>query len=127
MTGFQNLAKFSGSYANLFVKLPIMYAVFQTGGKQFRVEPGEKVRIPSLAAEPGSKITFDRVLIASKDGSAVSLGAPLVKGATVTAEVLRHGREKKVIIFKRKRRKGYRLKKGHRQGFTEVRVSEVVI
>ncbi len=104
-----------------------MYAVFQTGGKQFRVEPGERVRIPTLAAEPGSKVTFDRVLVASKDGSAVSVGAPLVKGASVTAEVLRHGRDKKVIIFKRKRRKGYRLKKGHRQGFTEVRVSEVVI
>jgi len=104
-----------------------MYAVFQTGGKQFRVEPGERVRIPTLAAEPGSKVTFDRVLLASKDGSAVSVGVPLVKGASVTAEVLRHGRDKKVIIFKRKRRKGYRLKKGHRQGFTEVRVSEVVI
>ena len=104
-----------------------MYAVFQTGGKQFRVEPGERVRIPSLDAEPGSKVTFDRVLLASKDGSAVSVGAPVVQGASVTAEVLRHGRDKKVIIFKRKRRKGYRLKKGHRQGFTEVRVSEVVI
>ena len=103
-----------------------MYAVFQTGGKQFRVEPGEKVRIPTLAVEPGAKITFDRVLIAS-NGTAVSVGAPLVSGASVTAEVLRHGREKKVIIFKRKRRKGYRLKKGHRQGFTEVRVNEVVI
>jgi large subunit ribosomal protein L21 len=102
-----------------------MYAVFQTGGKQFRAEPGERVRIPSLDAEPGSTVTFDRVLVAS-NGKDVSVGAPLVKGASVTAEVLRHGRDKKVIIFKRKRRKGYRLKKGHRQGFTEVKVSEVV-
>lgn len=103
-----------------------MYAVFQTGGKQFRAEPGNRIRVPSLKAEPGSTITFDRVLVAS-DGSAVSVGAPLLEGASVTAEVLRHGRDKKVIVFKRKRRKGYRLKKGHRQGFTEVRVSQVVL
>ncbi len=103
-----------------------MYAVFQTGGKQFRAEPGNRIRVPSLKAEPGSTITFDRVLVAS-DGSAVSVGAPLLEGASVTAEVLRHGRDKKVIVFKRKRRKGYRRKKGHRQGFTEVRVSQVVL
>ena len=103
-----------------------MYAVFQTGGKQFRAEPGNRIRVPSLKAEPGSTITFDRVLVAS-DGSAVSVGAPLLEGASVTAEVLRHGRDKKVIVFKRKRRKGYRLKKGHRQEFTEVRVSQVVL
>ncbi len=103
-----------------------MYAVFQTGGKQYRAEPGDRVRIPTLAAEPGETVTFDRVLLAS-DGSEVSVGLPLVKGASVTAEVLRHGRDKKVIIFKRKRRKGYRKKQGHRQGFTEVRVSQVVL
>jgi large subunit ribosomal protein L21 len=103
-----------------------MYAVFKSGGKQFRVEPGHKVRIPSLDAEPGSTITFDEVLLAS-DGKDVSVGAPLVKGATVTAEVLRHGREKKIVVFKRRRRKGYRLKRGHRQGFTEVRVNQVAL
>ncbi|HCR04482.1 MAG TPA: 50S ribosomal protein L21 [Gemmatimonadetes bacterium] len=103
-----------------------MYAVFQTGGKQFRVEPGYRIRVPTLAAEPGETVTFDRVLLAS-DGSEISVGAPLVSGATVTAEVLRHGRDKKVVIFKRKRRKGFRLKKGHRQWFTEVLVSQVVV
>ena len=103
-----------------------MYAVFETGGKQFRAEPGDRVRIPSLGAEPGETVTFDRVLLAS-DGSAVSIGAPLVAGASVTAEVLRHGRERKVIIFKRKRRKGYRKKQGHRQGFTEVQVNQVAL
>ena len=103
-----------------------MYAVFKSGGKQFRVEPGHKVRIPSLDAEPGSTITFDEVLLAS-NGKDVSVGAPLVKGATVTAEVLRHGREKKIVVFKRRRRKGYRLKRGHRQGFTEVRVNQVAL
>lgn len=103
-----------------------MYAVFQTGGKQFRVEPGTRIRVPTLAAEPGETVTFDRVLVAS-DGSEILVGAPLVSGATVTAEVLRHGRDKKVIVFKRKRRKGFRLKKGHRQWFTEVLVNQVVL
>jgi large subunit ribosomal protein L21 len=103
-----------------------MYAVFETGGKQYRAEPGTRVRIPSLAAEPGDTVTFDRVLLAG-DGSNIKVGAPLVDGATVTAEVLRHGRDKKVIIFKRKRRKNYRKKQGHRQGFTEVRVSQVAL
>jgi large subunit ribosomal protein L21 len=103
-----------------------MYAVFETGGKQFRAEPGKKVRIPSLAAEPGTTVTFERVLLAA-DGSDIKIGAPLVQGATVTAEVVRHGRDKKVIIFKRKRRKGYRKKQGHKQGFTEVKVSQVAL
>ena len=103
-----------------------MYAVFKTGGKQYRAEPGDMVRIPTLAAEAGATVTFDEVLLAS-DGSAVSVGVPFVKGASVTAEVLRHGRDKKIIIFKRKRRKGYRKKQGHKQGFTEVRVSSVTL
>ena len=103
-----------------------MYAVFQTGGKQFRAEPGDRVRLPSLAAEPGETVTFERVLLAAT-GTDVTIGTPLVEGARVTAEVLRHGRDRKVIVFKRRRRKNYRRKKGHRQGFTEVRVSQVVL
>ena len=103
-----------------------MYAVFQTGGKQFRAEPGDRVRVPSLAAEPGETVTFERVLLAAT-GTDVTIGTPLVEGARVTAEVLRHGRDRKVIVFKRRRRKNYRRKKGHRQGFTEVRVSQVVL
>ena len=103
-----------------------MYAVFRTGGKQFRAEPGRRLLVPVLAAEPGDTITFEDVLVAG-DGDKVSIGAPLVGGASVTAEVLRHGRDKKVIIFKRKRRKGYRKKQGHRQGFTEIRVNDVVM
>ena len=85
-----------------------MYAVFQTGGKQFRAEPGAKLRIPSLEAEPGDTVTFDEVLLAGDGDSAVQVGTPTVDGATVKAEVLRHGRGKKIIVFKRKRRKGYR-------------------
>ena len=103
-----------------------MYAVFETGGKQYRAEPGIKVRIPSLEAEAGSTVTFERVLLAG-DGSNVKVGAPLVSGASVTAEVLRHGRDKKIIIFKKKRRKGYQKKQGHKQGFTEIRVNQVAL
>jgi large subunit ribosomal protein L21 len=103
-----------------------MYAVFRSGGKQFRAEPGAHIRIPSIQAEPGEAVTFEEVLLASDD-DAVKVGEPLVEGAKVTAEVVRHGRDRKVIVFKRKRRKGFRKKQGHRQGFTEIRVDEVVV
>jgi large subunit ribosomal protein L21 len=102
-----------------------MYAVFRTGGKQFRAEAGRRLLVPVLTAEPGENVTFPDVLLAG-DGDKVSVGTPLLSGASVTAEVLRHGRDKKVIVFKRKRRKNYRRKQGHRQGFTEIRVNEVV-
>ena len=101
-----------------------MYAVFQTGGKQFRAEPGARLRVPTLGAEEGATISFDEVLLAS-DGSAVSIGQPIVDGASVTAEVLRHGKDKKIVVFKRKRRKGHRKKQGHRQKFTEIRIAEI--
>jgi len=103
-----------------------MYAVFRTGGKQFRAEPGRRLRVPSLDAEPGDSVTFEEVLLAS-DGADVSVGAPLVEGARVQAEVLAHGKGDKVIVFKRKRRKGYRRKQGHRQKFTEVRIEDIVV
>ena len=104
-----------------------MYAVFETGGKQYRAEPGTRIRIPTLQAEPGVKVTFDQVLLAGEEGAQIHVGTPMVSGATVTAEILRHGRDKKVIIFKRKRRDGYRRKKGHRQGFTEIRIDAVAL
>ncbi|MGD2067236.1 MAG: 50S ribosomal protein L21 [Gemmatimonadota bacterium] len=103
-----------------------MYAVFKTGGKQFRAEPGAKIRVPSLDVETGESIEFDEVLLTG-DGDDVSVGTPVVEGARVKAEVLRHGRDDKIIVFKRKRRKGYRRKQGHRQKFTEIRVDEVVV
>ena len=103
-----------------------MFAYFKSGGKQFRAEPGARLRIPSIEVEPGETVTFEDVLVASDDKK-VKVGEPTVKGAKVKAEVLRHGRDKKVIVFKRKRRTGYRKKQGHRQGFTEIRVSEVVV
>jgi len=104
-----------------------MYAVFQTGGKQFRAEPGTRIRVPTLDAEPGDTVTFDHVLIAGDGSENVQVGTPVVEGASVKAEVLRHGRGDKVIVFKRKRRKGYRKKQGHRQNFTEIRVDEVAL
>lgn len=104
-----------------------MYAVFQTGGKQFRAEPGARIRIPSLQVEPGDTVTFDEVLLTGDGEEDVKVGTPTVDGASVKAEVIRHGRGKKIIVFKRKRRKGYRRKQGHRQKFTEIRVDEVVL
>lgn len=103
-----------------------MYAVFRTGGKQFRAEPGERIKVPTLDAEEGSSITFDDILLAS-DGDEISVGAPVLDGVQVKAEVLRHGKAKKVIVFKRKRRKGYRKKQGHRQKFTEIQVSDIIV
>jgi large subunit ribosomal protein L21 len=104
-----------------------MYAVFQTGGKQFRAEPGTRLRIPTLEADIGDSVTFDHVLLAGDGEASVKVGAPTVDGASVKAEVIRHGRGDKVIVFKRKRRKGYRKKQGHRQNFTEIRVEEVAL
>jgi large subunit ribosomal protein L21 len=102
-----------------------MYAVFRTGGKQFRAEPGGRIRVPSLDVDEGESVTFDEVLLTS-DGADVSVGTPTLDGASIKAEVVAHGRDDKVIVFKRKRRKGYRRKQGHRQGFTEIRVEEIV-
>ena len=104
-----------------------MYAVFQTGGKQFRAEAGTRLRIPTRDAEIGDSVTFDHVLLAGDGEDQVKVGAPTVDGASVKAEVIRHGRGDKVIVFKRKRRKGYRKKQGHRQNFTEIRVEEVAL
>lgn len=98
-----------------------MYAIIRTGGKQFRAEPGATLRIPSLDAGVGDKVTFDEVLLAS-DGDETRVGAPVLDGATVEAEVVAHGKGEKIIVFKRKRRKNYRRKQGHRQKYTEVRI-----
>ena len=103
-----------------------MYAVFRTGGKQYRAEAGKALRIPTLSVEPGDAVTFEEVLLTS-DGDNVQVGSPTVDGAKVKAEVLRHGRDRKIIVFKRKRRKGYRRKQGHRQGFTEIRIDEILV
>ncbi|MGH7543371.1 MAG: 50S ribosomal protein L21 [Gemmatimonadota bacterium] len=99
-----------------------MHAIIETGGKQFRVAANDTIRVPSLGGEPGEMVTFDRILYA-RDGKSVLVGAPVVEGATVTAEIVKHGRGKKITVFKTKRRKRYSRKQGHRQGFTELRVT----
>ena len=103
-----------------------MYAIFEAKGKQFRATPDQRIRMPSLGAEPGDRVTFDTVLLAQREaGEDVLIGRPSLEGASVDVEVLRHGKEDKIVVYKMKRRKGYRRKQGHRQKFTEVRVVEI--
>src|SRR5215213_7990565 len=101
-----------------------MYAIIRAGGKQFRAEPGRTLRIPLVDAEPGQTLQFDDVLLGA-DGDSVKIGTPALSGASVSAEVVGHGKGEKIIIFKHKRRKNYRRKQGHRQKYTEVRVNEI--
>ncbi len=103
-----------------------MRAIIETGGKQFTVAPNKRIRVPSLTGQPGDTVTFDRVLYAAGDGES-HVGTPVVEGARVTGEILGHGRGKKIIVFKYKRRKRYSRKKGHRQNYTELRVTDVAI
>lgn len=98
-----------------------MYAVIKTGGKQYKVAVGEKIKLEQIAAEEGQEIVFDQVL-AIGNGSDIKVGTPLVSGATVTAKVLAHGKAKKVKIFKMRRRKHYQKHQGHRQQFTQVQI-----
>ena len=102
-----------------------MYAIIKTGGKQYRVQSGEQLRVESLAAEVGAAVAFDEVLMVGA-GEAVRVGAPLVAGARVQATVLAHGRGDKVRIFKLRRRKHYQKSQGHRQNYTEVRIDDIV-
>jgi large subunit ribosomal protein L21 len=98
-----------------------MYAVVKTGGKQYRVSAGEKLRIEQIAAEVGQEIVLDQVLVVA-DGESLKMGTPLVAGAKVNAKVLKQGRGDKVHIFKMKRRKHYRKSQGHRQNYTEIEI-----
>jgi large subunit ribosomal protein L21 len=102
------------------------YAIIRTGGKQFRVEPGMTIRIPSLPGEAGGSIEFNEVLLGS-DGKNVHTGVPSLSGASVTGEIVKHGRGEKIVVFKFKRRKNYARKQGHRQGFTEVRIKDITL
>ena len=101
-----------------------MYAIIKTGGKQFRVEPGRTYKIPSLVGDAGGKIEFNDVLLGS-DGQSVKTGVPTLSGAKVTGEIVKHGLGDKIVVFKMKRRKNYARKRGHRQGFTEVRINDI--
>ena len=101
-----------------------MYAVIKTGGKQYRVSAGEKIKVEQIAADVGQEITLDQVL-AVGSGSELQIGAPLVSGATVTAKVVAQGKHDKVRIFKLRRRKHYQKNQGHRQAFTELEIGAI--
>lgn len=101
-----------------------MYAVVEAGGKQYRVAVGDKIRVEKCSAEEGAQITLPNVLMLGRDDAA-EFGAPFVEGANVTAKVLGHGKEDKVIVFKYKRKKNYRRFRGHRQQFTDLVVEAI--
>jgi large subunit ribosomal protein L21 len=103
-----------------------MYAVLETGSKQYRVATGDTLEIERLSAEPGQAVTFDRVLLVNQDGQ-VKIGAPTVPAASVRADVVEHVRGRKVVTFKMKRRKGYHKTIGHRQELTVVKITEIQV
>ena len=102
-----------------------MYAIVEIAGFQFNVEPGRKVYVHRLEGEEGAKTTFDKVLLVDNEG-AVTVGKPLVEGAKVEATILQHLKGEKVIVFKKKRRKGYQKKNGHRQSLTQIQIDAIV-
>jgi len=102
-----------------------MYAIVETGGKQYRVQEGDVIFVEKLDVNEGDSVTFDKVLVFSKDGS-IKLGAPVVEGAKVEAKVVENGKAKKVIVFKYKAKKHYRVKKGHRQPYTKLQIEKIV-
>ncbi len=102
-----------------------MYAVIQTGGKQYKVEPGDTVNIETINGSDGDSVEFDEVLLIENDGD-VNVGTPLIPGAKVKGTILGHDRGKKLIVFKLKRRKDYRRKNGHRQNYTAVKIDSVL-
>jgi len=104
-----------------------MYAVIQTGGKQYRVEPGQTLWVEKLPGEQGDKVTFERVLmVAPGEGKDVAIGTPTVDGASVTGEIVEQGLGEKLIVFKFRRRKNYVRKTGHRQELTAVKIESIV-
>jgi large subunit ribosomal protein L21 len=102
-----------------------MYAVVEIGGKQYRIVKDMKLKIPFINAEPGKKVAFNRILMVADEGGNITLGNPVIKDQQVDATILEHGREKKIIIFKKKRRKGYQKKVGHRQHFTMIEINDI--
>ena len=98
-----------------------MFAIINIAGKQFRVQEGDQIKVPQLSTEAGKSLVFDKVLL-TNEGGKVELGSPLVSNASVSATVVDHGRDRKIRIFKKKRRKGYKRKNGHRQGLSLVKI-----
>lgn len=102
-----------------------MFAILTIAGQQFKVEEGQEIFVHQLAAEEGKSITFDQVHLVASDSSA-QIGKPVLSGASVKATVLGHEKGNKVVVFKKKRRKGYRVKNGHRQHFTKIKIDSIV-
>ena len=102
-----------------------MQAVFKTGGKQYRVSPGDELKIEKLPGKAGEEVVFDQVLLTS-DGETVNIGKPYLENSKITGKILRQARDRKIIVFKFKRRKDYKKKQGHRQSFTLVKIEDIV-
>ncbi len=102
-----------------------MYAIVEIAGQQFKVEKDRKLYVHRLEGEEGSSLSFDKILLVDNDGQ-VKVGTPAVEGAQVKAKILRHLKDDKVIVFKKKRRKGYKVKNGHRQYLTQIAIEEIV-
>ena len=101
-----------------------MYAVIKTGGKQYPVAPGDEVKVEKLTGEVGDSIVFDKVLLTS-DGENVNIGKPYLENTKVVGSIMRHDKNRKIVVFKYRKRKGYRKKQGHRQEFTQIRVDQI--
>ena len=101
-----------------------MYAIVETGGKQYQMEEGRYLKVELLNGEPDSKVVFDKIIMLA-NGKKSKVGQPYVKGASVEGTILDHGKEKKIIVYKQRPKKGYRKKQGHRQGFTKVMISKI--
>jgi len=120
---FDNI-RVSDIFAVLFQNTNEMYAIVDIAGKQYKVEKDQFVYAPLLEGKEGSKVDFDQVLLVDNDGK-VNVGTPTVKGAKVSGKILEHVKDDKVIVFKKKRRKGYRVKNGHRQQFSKVLIQDI--
>ena len=101
-----------------------MYAIINISGKQYKATSGARLRVPKQDGETGTSLTFDKVLLIN-DGKNTEVGEPILKGASVTGTIIEHGRNKKILVYKKKRRKGYQRKNGHRQWFTEIEFSTI--
>jgi large subunit ribosomal protein L21 len=114
----EKLLRFSGSFGE------IMFAIINISGKQFRVVEGDEIKVPLLTSKEGESLKFDQVLL-TNDGKKVALGSPILSGASVSATIIDHGRDRKIRIFKKKRRKGYRRNNGHRQSYSLIRIGSI--